>query len=163
MFTLAISIIGLVIGTAGFILGVLNYRRDRAVVKVSLEWDVSLALRGIPFPGTFDPNRPCGVISVTNIGRRPVYITQVGIGHWIGKDPRLKSSISDDSFLMAISDSVEGAKLGEGDPPRRYAVSQSGLETWGHCWRGVRAYVKDSTGKFYSSPPAENRPSWAIG
>jgi hypothetical protein len=35
----AASILGMVLGTAGFIMSLLNYLRDRPCVRVQLEWD----------------------------------------------------------------------------------------------------------------------------
>ena len=52
------SILGMVLGTAGFTISVLNYLRDRPQVKVTLQWnmvDPERAKRGalcaLPIPG----------------------------------------------------------------------------------------------------------------
>jgi hypothetical protein len=49
--TAATSIVGMVMGTAGFTLGVLNYLRDRPDIKVSLSWDMKNTRTGAQIAG----------------------------------------------------------------------------------------------------------------
>lgn len=58
------SILGMVLGTAGVTISVLNYLRDRPQVKVTLQWNM------------VDPNtgEVRGLVRITNTGRRAVYI-----------------------------------------------------------------------------------------
>ena len=61
-------------GTAGLVLGILNYLRDRPNVAVTLQWDMSVTENPV-----IDPRKKWGVISVTSVGRRPVYIVSVAL------------------------------------------------------------------------------------
>ena len=38
--TIVASILGMILGTAGFVMSVLSYLRDRPRVKVTLQWDM---------------------------------------------------------------------------------------------------------------------------
>src|SRR6266702_6469595 len=71
LITLIISVVGGMIGSAGLTLSIINYLRDRPVVKVSLQWDMSI--KPTPFESRYDHRKPWGLIRVTNIGRRPTY------------------------------------------------------------------------------------------
>ena len=37
------ALVGMILGTAGFVLGIVNYLRDRAKVVVKLRWDMLMA------------------------------------------------------------------------------------------------------------------------
>jgi hypothetical protein len=45
------AMVGMVLGTAGFVMSVMNYLRDRPKVKVFLKWDMTLASKQIGFCG----------------------------------------------------------------------------------------------------------------
>jgi len=139
---------GLGFGLAGFILGVLNFRRDNPRVVVELQWDLSVT------PGTqYDSNKLWGVVRVANVGRRPIYISHAalklpeGYGH---------------SHLI-LMEGVAGRKLAEGDAPQVFMVSQDELEQYAAKWHDIRAQVSDSAGKVWYSQRFRRDlvPSWA--
>lgn len=156
---LVISLVSGVIGVSAFTLGVLNYLRDRPKVRVTIKFDMSVSREGM-----LDPSKPWGLISVTNAGRRPVFISIAAFGYWRGRALRPRGrSLPDGHFLQIAAQSVGGTKLGEGDAPVTYIFSQDGLDQHAANWDKVRAYVEDSTGKRYLSKPVSTRPSWAGG
>jgi hypothetical protein len=65
--------LGAVFGTGGLVLGVLSYLRDRPRISVFLQWNM-LTVSNVPFAKA---DRECGMVTVTNAGRRPVYISHV--------------------------------------------------------------------------------------
>lgn len=143
-----VSVIGLVSGVAGFVLGVLNYSRDRCKIVVTLKWD----MEAYPSSESKDEKR-FGIIVVTNIGRRAAYISHAAI--------RLPEEY--ENKYLIIKGGIEGKKIAEGDPPVIYTVTQEGMEQYASHWREVVAQVNDSTGKEWVSKklkPTE-LPSWA--
>ncbi len=139
------GIIGTITGTSGLILGILNYNRDKPNIQITLVWDTSPfgAIRAI-----YDENKLWGVISVTNIGRRPIFFSHLHL------------EIPGTTEKLLISEGISGEKLQEGDPPRNYPITQEGLEKYADKWNKIRGVVIDSTGKKYYSLPAQNKPSW---
>lgn len=138
------GIIGSITGISGLALSIFNYFRDKPDIQITLQWD----MESFNLP-QLDPSKKWGVVSVTNIGRRPVFISHVS----------LKTNI--DSRYLVLTEGLVGEKLLEGDPPKRYPVKQDGLEEFAEHWQAVRAIVYDSTGKEYLSKPVKERPSWA--
>lgn len=165
LITLIISVVGGMIGSAGLTLSILNYLRDRPVVKVSLQWDMSI--KPTPFESLYDHNKPWGLIRVTNIGRRPTYIAVAAIQYlptvYERGMYRLLKRRPRNAFCALISDSIRGKKLSEGDPAEVFVISQDGREQHRKYWLSVRALVEDSAGKKYYSPPVDRCPSWAGG
>lgn len=139
---------GLIFGLAGFVLGVMNYLRDRAKIVVTLQWD----MKGTA-GGPYDPNKFYGVVRVTNIGRRAIYVSHASL--------RLPKG-ADHPYLLLV-DGIPGEKLSEGDPPPLYAIAQEGLEKYAKDWRKIIAQVSDSTGKVRKSKKLKRHeiPSWA--
>jgi hypothetical protein len=143
--TLASSILGMVLGTAGFVMGVLNHLRDRAKVKLTLQWKMQ----------SLETGEQRGLVRITNIGRRPVFISMVALelpkGH--------------DHTHLILMKSLDGTKLGEGDRPMGVFVPYEGLAQYSKVWRKMRAYAEDSTGKQYHSKyPAKDTPTppWVV-
>ena len=146
--TETVSVIGLVSGVAGFVLGVLNYFRDRHKVDVLLQWDLDVT----PDSG-YDATKKWGVITVTNVGRRSTYVSHVA----------LKLPKGYDHSHLLIMGGIRGKKLTEGDPSEIFVVDQSGMEHYAKDWRKIVAQVSDSTGKVWYSKKlkANETPSWA--
>jgi len=61
------TLVGVIAGTAGLVLGVLNYLCDKPIISVKLQWDMT----AMNVPG-YDSNAPLAVIRITNSGRRPI-------------------------------------------------------------------------------------------
>jgi hypothetical protein len=137
--------LGVVFGTGGLVLGILNYLRDRPKVRVSLKWNMETI-------SSAGDKRECGVVTVTNTGRRPVYLSHVCL--------RLPKH-SKTSHLLLV-DSIQGRKSAEGDPPMTFIVPYDGLEKHSEGWKQIRAQVSDSTGRIYLSKRGrEEIPTWA--
>lgn len=143
----AVSVVGLVFGVSGFVLGVLNYLRDRHKVVVSLQWDL-----GVTEGSGYDHTKKWGLIRVTNVGRRPTYVSHVA----------LKLPKGYDHTHLVIMGGIVGKKLTEGDPSEAYVVEQAGMEQYAKDWKKIVAQVNDSTGKTWHSkkPKANEIPSW---
>jgi hypothetical protein len=143
-----IGVSGLMFGLAGFMLGVMNYLRDRAEIFVELQWDMK-----VTEGGPYDPNNSYGVVRVSNIGRRAIYISHASL--------RLPKGYDHPYLLLA--DGIPGKKLSEGDSPQVYAITQDGLAKYAKDWRRVIAQVSDSTGKTWTSKKMKKDkiPSWA--
>jgi len=137
------SLLGLIFGLVGTALGVFNYRRDRGKLVVSLRWDTSMTGE--------DPKKKVGCITVTNTGRRAIYMSHVAL--------RLPKGTEISHFL--IRDGLKGQKLSEGDPPAVFPVDQGDLEAYASKWQQVLAQVSDSTGKVWTSKSVSQMPSWA--
>lgn len=143
-----VAVTGLCFGLAGFVLGVLNYLRDRARLAVTLQWDMEVA-RGT----AYDANKLWGAIRVTNVGRRTTYVSH----------PAIRIPKGYGHSLLLISEGIQGEKLSEGDLTKIYMVSQDGLEKYAKDWRKLVAQISDTTGKVWTSKSLnENEvPSWA--
>lgn len=141
------AMLGAVFGTAGLTLGILNYLRDRPKITVRLQWD--MAVTDNP---TYDPKKKWAVITVANIGRRPIHISHAS----------LKLPKGYDHTHLLLWEGIRGEKLEEGDPPATYVGSQDGLEKYKKDWHKIRAVVVDSAGtEYYSRIDKSKRPSWA--
>src|SRR3989442_1248373 len=133
--------LGAVFGTGGIVLGILNYLRDHPKVEVLLQWNMV----------TIPCERECGIVTVTNTGRRPVYISHVCL--------RMSKHLEHNILLLA--DSIEGQKLSEGDPPKTFIVPYDGLDKYSKDWKAIRAQVSDSTGRVYVSKRRKMKtPKW---
>ena len=110
--TTVTALIGVVTGTAGLVLGILNYLRDRTKVVITLTWDVE------PFGGAekyLGTAKPWGVLTVANVGRRPIFISHASL------------HVPRKSRHFLLTESIEGTKLLESDPPKRYMIDEEAL------------------------------------
>lgn len=141
------SILGMILGTAGFVMSILVYLRDRAQVKITLKWDMTEVQ---------PPNRQYGLVKLTNTGRRPIYISIVAL--------ELPKTSALSHFIL--NESIEGTKLLEGDKPLGYFVwDYDSLKPYANAWAKIRAYAEDSTGRTYYSeyPSADSKaPKWSL-
>lgn len=147
-----VAILGLVSGVTGTVLGVLNFLRDRAAIDVSLQWDMSVT------PGTgLDPHKRWGVITVTNVGRRPIFVSHAAI--------RLPKQAGKDGAYtyLVVNSAIVGKTLTEGSLSERYIVTQDGLDQYAVYWREMVAQVNDSSGRTWKSRKLRRNqiPSWA--
>ena len=153
MLTTITAIIGVLFGLSSLVISLLNYRRDRPKLIISLRWDAITVRDREGREATY------GQIHLTNAGRRPIYIQAAGIEYdppgasWYRRTER--------------QGKVKGRKLAEGDPPVSLVVEAGPgfemLKDHGHHWREFRAFAEDSNGKRYFSPKTEERPSWGVG
>jgi hypothetical protein len=137
------GLLGLIFGLIGTTIGVFNYLRDRGRLVVLLQWD--MAMKGE------DAAKRLGCITVTNTGRRAIFMSHVAL--------RLPKGEEISHFL--IQGGLKGQKLSEGDPPAVFPVDQDDLETYAGKWQEILAQVSDSTGKEWLSKKVHTIPSWA--
>jgi hypothetical protein len=137
------ALLGMILGTAGFVMSLMNYLRDRPRVVLDLQWDMTNSQTG----------EILGLTQTSNVGRRPVFICVVALQ--LPKGFPLTH--------LVLIDSLHGAKLSEGDKPMTHIINYQGLSPYSAAWRKIRAYAEDSTGKKYYSdyPKAKAKaPSW---
>ena len=139
-----IALLGLIFGLIGTTIGVSNYFRDRAKVVVMLQWDMSMT--------DGNPENRIGCVTITNIGRRAIFISHVAL--------RLPKGNEISHFL--IKGGLKGQKLSEEDPPAVFPVKQEGLDEYASKWQNIIAQISDSTGKVWVSKKVKKQPSWAI-
>lgn len=140
--SLLTAVLGAALGTAGFTISILAFLRDRPRMTVVLDWDLESAER---------PGFRVGMVSVTNIGRRAVYVGAVA----------LELPKHSDYKALLLKGSIPGKRFGEGDPPAKYVVTYDKLEKYKAEWYRIRAFAEDSTGKKYYSEFTRIKPSWA--
>ena len=137
---------GLVTGTVGLIISLLNYLRDKPDIVVSLQWDAETKR------DTRNKSEEIwGHVFVTNRGRRPAYITFVGIEY-----------PNQNIVMNILTDGLNpiGHPLLEGGAPLKIKVPQySDLKEYSQDWRNVRAVATDSLGKRYKSKKVDSKPS----
>jgi hypothetical protein len=136
------AMFGMVLGTAGFVMSMKNYLRDRPRVVVTLRWDMVEPLSGTK----------SGVVQVTNVGRRPIFISVVA----------LQVPEGFKYTHLVLKKSMPGQKLSEGDAPAAFLANYDGLTRYAARWRDVRGYAEDSAGGKYLSKklPKSDIPSW---
>lgn len=142
------TLFGLSSGIAAIVLSVLNYLRDKPHIKVTLQWDMKVTPNLV-----YDSNKLWGVVTVTNTGRRPIYISHAVLRLPKGAENR----------ILILKEGIGGEKLSEGDPPRTIMVSQEAFEKYAKYWDKIYAQVSDSTGRTWRSRPWKvlGPPSWA--
>ncbi len=139
---------GLVTGTTSLVISLLNYRRDRPRIVVSLQWDAETKRATQNKSG-----ESWGHIFITNKGRRPTYITFVGLEY-----------PNQNIVMNILTDGLNpiGHQLLEGDAPLKIKVPQyDDLKQHSKDWNKVRAVASDSLGKWYKSKKVDSKPSWA--
>src|SRR6186713_99433 len=95
-----ISVFALLVSIGSLILGWLNFNRDKYKVIVELDWDNGRSYVGV----RANTIETWGAITVSNQGRRPVYIRIVGIKY-----------LDDEKvFNLLPEESNDGVKLNEG-------------------------------------------------
>lgn len=140
------GLIGTITGPAALILAILTYLRDKPNVQVFLQWDYKV----IGVVASNNTNEFYGVLKITNIGRRPVFVTHAYL------------TIPKKELSLFLTDTINGVKLLEGDKPALYQITQEGLKEYAPFWKKMRAIVIDSTGKKYYSNTIVKKPSWAV-
>jgi len=131
----------MVLGTAGFVMGLMNYLHDRPRIKVSVNWHMADSRT----------NEKFGMVVVANVGRRPIFISAA-----VMLVPR---TFKPRHFLLM--ESIQGHKLSEGDAPAKFKVALDGMEQYAKAWRDVRVYVEDSAGRKYFAKKLSRVPPWA--
>lgn len=131
MSTSITSILGMLLGTAGFVLSLVNFLRDRSSVQVTLTWEMVDRRTG----------ENVGLVRVTNVGRRPVFITIVAL--------QLPKGLRTEHIIL--DDSLPGIRVGEGDKPAVYVVRYTDLGKNLQYRAAIRAYVEDSAGNSHIS------------
>jgi hypothetical protein len=136
------SILGMLFGTAGLVMSIMNYLRDRPKVQVTLRWEMTEMLTDKPF----------GIVRVTNVGRRPIYISVAAL--------QLPKGFKHSHRIL--KQSMSGQKLSEGDAPATFLVQYDDLQQYSRKWREIRAYAEDSAGIKYvpDKVPESPIPSW---
>lgn len=132
------ALLGLAFGIIGTILGVLNYRRDKPKLHITLQYD-----RSIYPPEPSAPDALYGLITVVNTGRRPICITHVTL--------QLPPGFEETHLL--IPGGTKWIKLGEGDPAHQVTFRQDALLKYATAWQHIIAHVTDSSGKEWKSKP----------
>ncbi|HEY5331601.1 MAG TPA: hypothetical protein VIJ79_17110 [Acidobacteriaceae bacterium] len=143
--SLIASVLGMILGTAGLSISLSNYLRDRPKIRVTLKWDMTDAQTGQMF----------GLAKVTNVGRRPVFISVVAL--------ELPKGFARSDLILDTS--MAGTKLSEGDKPIAHIINQTDLAQYSVQWQKIRAYAEDSTNRsYFSKPPKKNskKPSWVV-
>jgi hypothetical protein len=143
------ALTGMATGVSAITLSIANYFRDRPRVRLTLQWDMKVLQNP-----QYDPSKLWGLVTVTNTGRRPVYISHI----------RLRLPKGAPSRFLLLHQGIGGEKLDEGGQPRPYMVDQSEFGKYAPYWRKIYAEASDSTGKTWKSKPpnrALGPPSWA--
>lgn len=116
------------LGLAGFVLGLMNYLRDRARLRVVLEWHLPTEL--VP--------EVRGYVRVLNEGRRNVELRRVGL-----IIPREPASLYLNLEMKPLEKSIEGGRS------ENFYFEEHSL--YGADWRLVRAFAEDFRGRRYES------------
>jgi hypothetical protein len=137
---------GIIFGLTGMILGIMSYLRDKPKISVNLKWDMEAVgdMR-------YSRDKLWGMVTVTNTGRRPIYMSHVHL--------RLPKGF--DSTHLLLSEGIRGDRIEEGDPPKTYMIDQESLTKYKNAWNKMYAVAIDSTGKEYKSSKVKEQPAWA--
>lgn len=142
------SLVGIALGALGATLGVMNYLRDRSRVIVTLQWDWTIV--GRP---ELEGWERWGLVTLPNIGRRPIFVSHVALLSPKGVPGR----------LLFLPEGIQPRTPNEADPPVRVLIDQKGLREYAPFWRDIRAQVRDSSNRVWKSKksPKDSVPSWA--
>jgi hypothetical protein len=140
---LVTAIVGALLGTAGFVISILAFLRDRPKLKVTLQWDF------VEMGG--DPNEKMGFVRVANVGRRPAFLSIVSLE--LPKGYRNTHEV--------LLESVPGKPLPEGGAPASFRIRYEGLVQYKKDWAQIRAVAEDTSGKSWFSKHSKKMPSWA--
>ena len=143
------ALVGAFTGIAALVLSVTNYLRDNPKVTVTLSWDMSVTDNP-----RYDRNKQWGIVSIANVGRRPIYV----------RIANLKLPNGYKNSHLVLSEGIAGKRLAEGDAPAIFIISQDGMQEYAKDWRKIRAAIYDSAGREYLSPKkkrTDSTPSWA--
>lgn len=142
------TLFGIILATIGFVLGVLNYLRDRAQIEVTLTWDLNVTDNPL-----YDSTKTWAIVSAANVGRRSIFVSHAALV--LPKGYR--------HTHLVLVEGLKGQKLDEGSPPFKSIVEQTSLEQFKHNWQKIRAMVEDASGrKWYSKRLKDAKiPSWA--
>ncbi len=147
-FTETISIVAITISVLSLLISFFNFRRDNYKVVVDLDWDSGKFYVGMQS----NVKKTWGTITVSNRGRRPIYIRSVGIKY--PDDERI--------FNLLDENKIDGVKLGEHDAPIIIKVSQDwNIKRYAKDWNKLYDVAFDISGKEYKSGRPWNKPSWA--
>ena len=130
----AATLIGLVSGVSALTLSILNYLRDRAALHVVLKADWL-----VKNSQSVDPNTRHLVVEVTNIGRRPTFVTSACLLFPDGQNAVLSDSL------------LDRKQLKEGDEPQHFLCEQNMVNELGGQWPGVYCVVRTSAGNQFRS------------
>jgi hypothetical protein len=143
------TLIGVVTGPAALLLSVLNYLRDRAALHVDVR--INMLVKNA---ANYNDGKRHIVVTVTNIGRRPAYISLVGL-------------LFPDGTNYTLSDILFNPKHAkEGEAPCQFLCEQEGIENFNEQWPGVYCLVRTSTGLQFRSrflqdvPTGGNSVNW---
>ncbi|MGA9997812.1 MAG: hypothetical protein WBP93_20520 [Pyrinomonadaceae bacterium] len=137
MFTIIASVIGMVTGLSALILSWSNYIKDRPKIIIELK---RREIKAAENPKLIEE---AWVIAISNNGRRPAYITQVGL--------ELAPSEVGFNRCLLVSDSTKGKRIGEGDPPMTFILPKKTLKPLSEIMGNSRAVAFDDRGKKYLS------------
>jgi len=143
------AMIGAITGPAGLLIAILVYFRDRATVTVDLQWDMET------FGTDMDPDKTYFVVTIRNVGRRPIYLSHAHI--------LLPPGADTETSHILLTSGLQGVTLAEGAPPYIVHADQEGMEKYAAMWWKLRATVIDAAGKCYHSDWPTKAPSWAQG
>lgn len=125
------------LGLAAFVLSVINFRRDRAILRVTL-------LKAEDLPET--PGLPALRVEIANTGRRPVFLRQTGI--------RARTRVP--FTWHDLKSEIINCRLGEGDAP----ISKTFMLKDLHGYRrlsALQAFADDSSGRKLTSKVLPSR------
>jgi hypothetical protein len=145
VFAIVISALALGTSAISVVIQIMNYRRDRPEIKLSVEHEQEFfemdGVRGVGETST--------LVIVTNTGRRPVTIKRVGARRLFPKggfvefvcNPEVPKELTEGKWLSALADEervdfteVEAWEAHDavGNPPYRMNVASRSTRMWSH-------------------------------